>query len=311
MYAVPKRSRSSGFFTFAALPPVGLLAIVLFSLSGVMENMPAREPADLDSREIIIGTRDAFRLSVLSSLEEETALGKRPLRVASYNVHKFTGLDFRRDPDRIAAVIRSMDADIVSLQEVLCVESCDNSSSQLRLLAERTGMQMSVAGPTVMKKDGRYGNALLSRFPITNVRLHNISLGAFEPRGIIDADIKVGNRNVRVIATHFGLWPMERNRQARRLLEILPEKPTEPLIVMGDMNCWVPGSPEVQRLYERLGTPATIRSYPAPLPLLSLERIWVLPADHRFVVETTRSRQARIASDHLPMVAAISLAPSM
>ena len=204
-------------------------------------------------------------------------------------------------------MIRSLDADIVSLQEVLSDPDAA-PSSQLRILAEKTGMHMAVAGPTMRKADGHYGNALLSRFPIMRVRLHDISLGAFEPRGIIDADIRVGDQTVRVMATHFGLWPMERNRQALRLLEILPENPAQPLIVMGDMNCWVPGSPALRRLQARLGKPATMRSYPAPLPLLPLDRIWIQAAGYRLVAEAPRSRLARIASDHLPMVATVLFA---
>jgi endonuclease/exonuclease/phosphatase family metal-dependent hydrolase len=269
--------------------------------------MPARDPIVLGQREIILGNWPGKNSAGLPTLEDETARGERPLRIASYNVHKYTGLDFRRDPERIAAVIRSLDADIVSLQEVLS-DPEDASSSHLRILAEKTGMHMAVAGPTMRKADGHYGNALLSRFPITRVRLHDISLGAFEPRGIIDADIRVGDQTVRVLATHFGLWPMERNRQAMRLLEILPENPAQPLIVMGDMNCWVPGSPALRRLQERLGKPATMRSYPAPLPLLPLDRIWIQAAGYRLAVEAPRSRVAWIASDHLPMVATILFA---
>jgi endonuclease/exonuclease/phosphatase family metal-dependent hydrolase len=215
-------------------------------------------------------------------------------------------MDFRRDLERVAAVIRSLDADIVSLQEVLS-DPGTAPSSQVRILAEKTGMYMAVAGPTMRKADGQFGNALLSRFPITNVRLHDISLGTFQPRGIIDADIRVGDLTVRVVATHFGLWPMERNRQAQRLLEILPENPSHPLIVMGDMNVWVPGSPVLRRLQKRLGNAATRPSYPAPFPLLPLDRIWILPAGYRLAVEAPRSPLARVASDHLPMVAAVSL----
>jgi endonuclease/exonuclease/phosphatase family metal-dependent hydrolase len=261
----------------------------------------------LGHREIILGNLPGKNSAGMPTLGDKTARGERPLRIASYNVHECMGLDFRRDPERIAAVIRSLDADIVSLQEVLCDPGAA-PSSQVRFLAEKTGMHMAVAGPTIRKADGQFGNALLSRFPITKVRLHDISLGAFEPRGIIDADIQVGELTVRVLATHFGLWPMERNRQAMRLLEILPENPAHPLIVMGDMNCWVPGSPVLRRLHDRLGKPATMRSFPAPLPLLPLDRIWIQPAGYRLVVEAPRSRLARIASDHLPMVATVLFA---
>jgi endonuclease/exonuclease/phosphatase family metal-dependent hydrolase len=287
---------------------MSLTAIAFFSFAGIGDRMPARDPIVLGHREIIMGNWPGKKSAGLPILGDETARGERPLRIASYNVHKFTGLDFRRDPERIAAVIRSLDADIVSLQEVLSDPGAA-PSSQLRFLAEKTGMHMAVAGPTMRKADGgQYGNALLSRFPITRVRLHDISLGAFEPRGIIDADIRVGDQTVRVLATHFGLWPMERNRQALRLLEILPENPVQPLIVMGDMNCWVPGNPVLLRLQERLGKPATMRSYPAPFPLFPLDRIWIRAAGYRPVAEAPRSRLARIASDHLPMVATIVFA---
>jgi endonuclease/exonuclease/phosphatase family metal-dependent hydrolase len=284
-----------------------ITAIAFFAFAGMGDRMPARDPIVLGQREIILGNWPGKNSAGLPTLGNETAGRERPLRIASYNVHKYTGLDFRRDPERIAAVIRSLDADVVSLQEVLSDPGAA-PSSQLRFLAELTGMHMAVAGPTMRKADGQYGNALLSRFPITKVRLHDISLGAFEPRGIIDADIRVGDRTVRVLATHFGLWPMERNRQALRLLEILPENPAQPLIVMGDMNCWVPGSPALRRLQARLGKSATMRSYPAPLPLLSLDRIWIQGAGYRLVVEAPSSRLARIASDHLPMVATVRFA---
>ena len=312
-----KPERASGIFSFASISPIGrimngglavsLTAIAFFSFAGIGDRMPARDPIVLGHQEIIMGNWPGKKSAGLPALGDETARGERPLRIASYNVHKYTGLDFRRDPERIAAVIRSLDADIVSLQEVLS-DTGAAPSSQLRILAEKTGMHMAVAGPTMRKADGHYGNALLSRFPIMSARLHDISLGAFEPRGIIDADIRVGDQTVRVLATHFGLWPMERNRQALRLLEILPENPAQPLIVMGDMNCWAPGSPVLRRLQERLGPPATRRSYPAPLPLFPLDRIWIQAAGYRLVVEAPRSLLARIASDHLPMVATILFA---
>jgi endonuclease/exonuclease/phosphatase family metal-dependent hydrolase len=280
------------------------VVIAFFSFAGVRDRMPARDPIVLGHQELVMGNWPGKKSAGLPIPGDETARGERLLRIASYNVHKYTGLDFRKDPERIAAVIRSLDADIVSLQEVL-TDTGAAPSSQLRILAEMTGMHMAVAGPTMRKADGQYGNAILSRFPITRVRLHDISLGAFEPRGIIDADIRVGDQTVRVLATHFGLWPMERDRQAQRLLEILSENPAQPLIVMGDMNCWVPGSPVLRRLRERLGKPATRRSYPAPLPLFPLDRIWIQAPGYRLVEESPRSRLARIASDHLPMIATI------
>ena len=40
------------------------------------------------------------------------------LTFASYNIHKAVGLDGRRDPERILAVLREIGADVVAVQEV-------------------------------------------------------------------------------------------------------------------------------------------------------------------------------------------------
>src|SRR5712671_616297 len=46
--------------------------------------------------------------------------GPRPtLRIATYNIHRCRGLDGRTRPERIAAVLKSIDADVVALQEVI------------------------------------------------------------------------------------------------------------------------------------------------------------------------------------------------
>ncbi len=285
---------------------IALMGIAFFLFACFGHRMPARAPVELGQRDLIVGYWPGRNSASLPTLGDETARGERPLRIATYNVHECTGLDFRRDPGRIAAVIRSLDADIVALQEVLSDPGAA-PSSQVRFLAEKTGMYMAVAGPTIRKANGQFGNALLSRFPIMKVRLHDIGVGSFEPRGIIDADLQVGGLTVRVLATHFGQWPIEGKWQAMRLLEILGDNPAHPVIVMGDMNGWMPGNPALQRLAERLGRPATRRTYPAPFPLLSLDRIWILPAGYQSVIEAPRSRLARIASDHLPLLATVSL----
>ncbi len=311
-----RQVRKSDVFAFASRLQVGkitsrvmaifLLGIAFFASDCTGYRMPPRNPVVLGQRDIITGNWPGKNSVSSPALGDATARGERPLRIATYNIHECTGMDFRRDPERIAAVIRSLDADIVALQEVLSGPGA-GPSSQVHFLAEKTGMYMAVAGPTIPKADGQFGNALMSRFPIANVRLHDISVGAFEPRGVIDADVQVGDLSVRVLATHFGHWPMEGKRQAVRLLEILGQDPALPVIVMGDTNAWIPGSSVLRRLEERLGKPATRRTYPAPFPLLSLDRIWFLPAGFRLVVEKPISPLAGIASDHLPVVATVSL----
>src|ERR1700730_4582011 len=86
--------------------------------------------------------------------------------VASYNIHKCAGLDRRVDLDRIADVIREIDADLVGLQEVF--------RPQALSLAERLGVQVAM-GPTRERDGHLYGDAILTRRAIRGVRPFDLS----------------------------------------------------------------------------------------------------------------------------------------
>jgi endonuclease/exonuclease/phosphatase family metal-dependent hydrolase len=286
-------------FIFKGLIAVLLLAAAAYSAAGLRFEIPPRSPLvlgpDILSPERWISAGDNGRLLQVSHTDNL----ENSLKIVSYNVHKCRGLDSRQDPERIAKVLLDLDADVIALQEVL--------SEQVLYLAERTGMYMAVAGPTIRGAGSDYGNALLSRFPIGEVRLHDISLGDFEPRGVIDADIEVGGQAVRVFVTHFGLFPSERREQLERLTKILPTDGSSPVIFLGDLNEWFPWSPNIRQLKAIFGTPASLRSFPSIFPLIPLDRIWVMPAENLKEVKVYRSFLARISSDHLPLVAIVSL----
>src|SRR6185503_13669853 len=91
------------------------------------------------------------------------------LRVASYNIHECVGSDGRRDPGRIAAVLREIDADIIGLQEVYARPGATSESMQMQFLASTLGHH-AVAGTTLLRAGGEYGNAILTRRPVLDVR---------------------------------------------------------------------------------------------------------------------------------------------
>ena len=136
------------------------------------------------------------------------------LTIASYNIHRCVGTDFRQNAPRVADVLRELDCDTIGLQEVDNQPGPRSESMQLQFLADALGMR-SIAGNTLRRQDGHYGNALLTRRPVLSSRLHDISHAGHEPRGIIDAMLDVDGIAVRIITTHLGLWPAERRAQAR------------------------------------------------------------------------------------------------
>jgi endonuclease/exonuclease/phosphatase family metal-dependent hydrolase len=222
------------------------------------------------------------------------------VRVATYNVHQCVGRDGRRDPKRICAVLEAIDADVVTLQELEW-----DPAEALHLLEDfsRALGYQPIAGPTLLRAKGHYGNALLTRLPIVEHELLELTVNGHEPRGAIDVILDTGSRSLRVMATHLGLWPYERRRQMRRLLERLDRAPQVPTVLMGDLNEWFLWGRPLRWLRARFGaTPAPL-TFPSALPLFALDRIWVRPRDLLADLGVRKDTQARRASDHLPVVA--------
>lgn len=223
-----------------------------------------------------------------------------PLRVATYNIHRAVGIDGRRAPERIISVIREMDADILGLQEVEWQETGPRAETQFEMLIHLPGYT-AVAGPNIRDHRGHYGNVLLTRYPVRAVRRLDLGEPGAEPRGAIDADLDVAGHPLRVIVTHLGLRTRERHRQARKLREAILEIQGRPLVILGDLNDWLPRMPTLRPLTTLCARGPLPRSYPSRRPLFALDRILVRGLG---VAEISRHRSplSRIASDHLPIV---------
>lgn len=221
------------------------------------------------------------------------------LRLATYNIHGAVGPDGRRDVGRIAGVLEELDANVVALQEV---DSRHGEFDLLDELAARTGLT-PIAGPTLIHHRGDYGNAILTREPILGVRLLDLSVEGREPRGAIDADLRLPGGPLRVLATHLGLHPAERRYQVQRLLAALKDAERPATVLMGDINEWFLWGQPSRWLHAYFEQTATPPSFPARFPLLALDRIWARPKHLLREVRAHRSRRARTASDHLPVTA--------
>jgi endonuclease/exonuclease/phosphatase family metal-dependent hydrolase len=224
-----------------------------------------------------------------------------PLTIATYNIHGAIGPDGLFAPERVAGVLREMDADIIALQEVAL--GGGNLPDVLAILREATGF-FSAEGFTFSVSERRYGNAVLSRYPIVATRSVDLSYGKREPRCALDADVNCHGHPLRVIATHLGLRPAERHDQIRRLLQVF-DTDQMPVILLGDVNEWFVWGRSLRWLvshFESVPAPAT---FPSRWPVFALDRIWIRPR-HRLVhVEAHATPLARIASDHLPLIAHI------
>ncbi len=225
-----------------------------------------------------------------------------PVTVATWNIHAAVGIDGHFSPQRIADVLRQTNADIVALQEVPLGGT--HWPDVLVLLCRILG-RVGVAGTTFSVGGRRFGNAVLSRFPVLRTRCIDISFGAREPRGAVDADLHCHGSPLRVIATHLGLRAAERRMQVARLLQAF-DTDEMPVLLMGDVNEWFVWGRTLRTLvshFQPVPAPAT---FPSFWPVLALDRIWIRPRHRLVQVRTHATPLARRASDHLPLVAHIS-----
>lgn len=216
------------------------------------------------------------------------------------------GTDGRREVVRVGEVVERLRADIIGLQEIDKGSEASAGSDQLDYLAQLTGTT-GIAGPTILRQRGHFGNALLTSFPVTAVRRHDLSVPGYEARGALDVDLDLGAGTLRVLVTHFGLDRAQRNLQADRIVEILASQGREHTVLLGDFNEWLPWSRPLRRLRGRLGKTPWRLTYPARFPLLALDRIWVSPPVRLVRLEKPANPLTRVASDHLPLKAVIEL----
>ncbi|OAI53204.1 hypothetical protein AYO47_05325 [Planctomyces sp. SCGC AG-212-M04] len=240
------------------------------------------------------------------------------MRVATYNVHSCIGLDGRLSPARIARVLLSLDADIVALQELDVGRSRSRTVDQAQIIADLLEMKMHF-GAAIDVTGERYGNAILSRWPMKLRRAELLSPGAgrSEPRGAVWATVTMGEETIEVISTHLGLSQADRSRQLEMLFgEEWPcaAESNARTILCGDLNA-SPGSAVCRRLSQRFRDVQRadgqrgLATWSSALPVRRIDHIFVGGEFRVLKTEVPRTRLTRVASDHLPLVVDLELVP--
>lgn len=226
---------------------------------------------------------------------------RSPLRVVTYNIHGCVGTDRCFDPPRIQSLLARLPADVLALQEV---ETYHHGEDVLGAYQAATDWTV-ISGPTLVREQGHYGNALITRLPVKDYALIDLSIAKLEARSAIHALLDHEGARLEVVATHLGLRPAERRHQVRILLELLQRRDVaaDTSLLLGDFNDWfLWGRPLrlLQRHFaSRASSPAT---FPSCWPLFGLDRIWVSPPGRLTDVRVLDDAQARRASDHLPLI---------
>lgn len=239
-----------------------------------------------------------------------------PITVLTYNVHSCVGLDGRFDLHRTAEVIASCDPDVVALQELDVGRQRTGFVDQSVALAEHLKMA-SHFHPAMAVESEKYGDAVLSRLPMKLIKADALpGYRRREPRGAIWVSVDVGGQSLQIFNTHLGLSPVERSAQVRHLLgEDWLGSPAccDPFLLVGDLNAGA-RSRVYRKITSRMRDSQRENgnrprpTFPARLPLLRIDHIFCSKSVEVMDVFTPKSAHARVASDHLPLVAELRVA---
>ena len=250
----------------------------------------------------------------------QDAVAVTSLHILTVNTHKgFSPLNRRFVLPELREAVRTLGADVVFLQEVLGMhrshgQRYDNWSDvpQYEFLADSM-WPVFAYGRNAVYPDGDHGNALLSKFPIVRHENLDVSVNGTEERGLLHSVLAVpGHGKVHTVCVHLGLGEGQRQQQLKllcRLLDGLDPKAT--VIVAGDFNDWRLRADEAladcnmtEVFVEAFGSPA--KTFPARLPLLRLDRIYIRNATAHLPKVLSRKPWSHL-SDHVPLAVEVRL----
>ncbi len=225
------------------------------------------------------------------------------LRILSYNIRHCHGMNGKVCLKAVASTIAGAQPDLVGLQEVDYFNPRSAFADQATKLGKMLGMY-HVYGPNVTWGGvTRFGNAILSRYPI--VRWHNYLLPSMgEQRGLLQVEIQLTGQPVVFFNTHLGLDHQERLQQVDKIQDIASSMFGH-LLLAGDLNA-NSDSEEVARLQTVLRSgdlTGTELTFPSDYPKYKIDYIFY--SDH-WRLTKTRVYTSQ-ASDHLPLSADVEL----
>ena len=232
----------------------------------------------------------------------------------SWNIHRCIGLDRRFDPDRVIEVVRHHNPDVLFLQEV------DRGVARSRRLwldhhiAKELGYPYHAWSQARVLKEGSYGNATLSRWPIVKRRALDLTIGRKKRRNALYTRIRMPHgASLHSFNWHLGLGATERDAQVARLLASGTMRDLardSKVLVVGDTNDWRnllyrgAGIQEAGfHAWTEHGRRKHIRTFPSAQPVGALDKFFWRGPLRDAHLHASRLKLTRLASDHLPLVA--------
>ncbi|CAA9288585.1 MAG: hypothetical protein AVDCRST_MAG48-341, partial [uncultured Friedmanniella sp.] len=251
---------------------------------------------------LVLGTAVAVLSSTVDRSGEDAS--RATGRVVSWNLHYGVGPAGAVDLEAVARVIASHDPDVVLLQEVSRGWVQGGGADMATWLGQRLDLHVAFGAAA----DGRFGNVVLARAPLTDVRVQPLPFGAGpQRRSALTAGTLLGSRPTTVTSLHLQHRATGGPTRVAQV-EAFLRTATEPVqVVGGDLNA-VPGAPEVGLLtgagyvsaVDAAGDPEALTA-PGASPTRRID--WVLGRGVGFT--DARVLTGVTLSDHLPLVVTV------
>lgn len=241
------------------------------------------------------------------------------LRLVTWNIHRCIGQDRRFRPDRVIEVLRHHQPDVVLLQEVDRGVPRSQRHFLDHIIAEALNYPWHAWAQGHVLREGSYGNATLSRFPIVKRRHVDLTVGWRKRRNALYVRLELPHRHgpLHVFNWHLGLAASERRKQSERLLRTgtcEDLRATDRVILGGDTNDWrnlLYGGAGIQaagfHAWSEHGRRQSLLTFPSDAPLGALDKFFWRGPLHQAHFHVSRLDLVKVASDHLPLIADFDL----
>jgi len=267
------------------------------------------------------------------------------MKILSYNIRNWQNNEGASNIEQALSVLREADADLIGLNEVIHPHpSPEPDLTALDYLARELGMHV-IFGPAFQPANAFRlpevisGNAMLARWPVLAAAAHHLTPVVNNQRGLLEARVLLpDNSPFTLYITH--LEPKRedvRLQQTQALLNWAVRDRGKPHVLMGDLNTYNPADYADDATLAAFRAQAETRGFTffkaqvlpkllksgyidaceaSPAPTWDAEdALWARMdfillsaplAPHLQACQVVQSPAARLASDHLPVLAELA-----
>ena len=304
------------------IAPFSLIVMTLLKTSRRSVPKPSVDASSTLEQESSLN-QSVIAADTAAAMAAASSVAPFSFKVLTVNIHKgFTFFNRKFILSELRDAVRHVGADVVFLQEVTGnhvkhAEKFNNftQAPHYEYLADSIWSQFAY-GRNAVYTNGHHGNAVLSKFPIVRFENRDISINGPERRGMLHCELDVPGQphNVHAICVHLGLLETHRTQQVKMLCDMVrKEIPSRaPVVVAGDFNDWR------RKAHAQMARGANLhevfvhahghaaRTFPARLPMLQLDRIYVRNAVGHAPIVLPSNPWSHL-SDHAPLAAEIRL----